>query len=128
MTLRPEYRDGNYVPIRLSPPYIEEGVFYYEDNWYLVKPRDLLRRRINVTTPIDIRSYKSAITGTGNGTSAIINVANSSNVESASSRGTTGQQNVDELSEDEECEIADLAWENQVRTLYGFEHSEEIYS
>lgn len=43
---------SNFVDILISPPVLSEGYISFKRKIYLVTLRDLLRRRVNVSTPI----------------------------------------------------------------------------
>lgn len=113
---------GKYVQITKMPPVIAEGIVTYKKKHYRVTFEDFFRSRVNVQYEfIESRNASSQSdigTGTdpGSAVPAPIRVVDKF------------QSGIGELIGDEDSQAADLAWDEQIRTLLYTDDQEEKWS
>lgn len=99
-------KKGNFYKFEVSPPILQEGFVFLEDNKIHVPLNDLVRGNINVTR----------ITGKESSNSII---------KPASREASAEQSRVSNVLENEERKNADLAFKDQIDALLYTENSEE---
>lgn len=111
--------NGKFIDMIITPPFLAEGYVSYGKDYYKVTIRDILRKKVHV-------SAKYSIPGRNRASRAAAN--NSTTTNPFRVEGTEGCRNESAASESDESRIsedANLAWKEQIRTLYHILDPEE---
>jgi hypothetical protein len=107
-------RLGDYIAIQKLPPVMKEGFVTYQKRLYKVTFRDFFRSRVNVGQP----AYTPARNDDGASTSRSTIVDPSPSSDVAATPASVGDQQGSESTFGLQInQAADLAWEDQIRTL-----------
>lgn len=105
---------GKFVELLKLPPCLEEGYITINKKLYFVTFKDLLRGRVNVE-----REFSTTATGDGQPITTIVVDQNNS---------VDNQSGLNQSTELQEGEHADLAWQEQINALLHLDDPEEEWS